>query len=800
MYLMNYEKDFVKLIDDIKSKPRGKELMKLTGITDDMTDIAQYTNTFFSRNGSNVADLTTDPNSNIKQRSVITYENEAPKGIFRINNYHQMWQRMLDRYGIDRANEAVRADIEGDIYIADFHAWNKPYCYAFSAMDILREGMPFIKQPHSEPAKHLDSFIQHVIQSTMYYSNSIAGAVAFPDLFPAMWFVYQKDKREGYPTSDPVMFERWVEQQMSIFTYTINQPYRSGTQSPFVNISVFDKGFLDDMFSELIWFDPDTDELVEIDLNGVDYLQRKYSEWFVKESEKNLFTFPILTSNMLVDESNGSREVIDHKFLRWTTEITKDRALFNLYTGRAGQLSSCVCSNEVIEVFDEDKQWRTVSMKQLWGEYATDPETEGYSAPKKELVVRGYNKTLGKVVNAFVTNLLRQPYTRLINVELADGHTFTGDELHQVWINGDKVVPLGEVKVGDTVPVVDGDSAAQVEVVEITDDISSDDPYVYDVEIDTTDHLFVHSNGVITHNCCRLRSDSEKMSQFFNSFGSGGVKIGSHRVCTVNLPRLAYLSSDFDDFIVRLIEKMELAHDILRTHRETLQDEIDQGLLPLYNLGLMDLQTQFSTVGIIGFYEALEMLGYDLADDTDNAIPAAQRVVEVMNKVNDDQSFKDGFMYNLEQIPGEAAAIKLAQKDHIVYGDDMKYDMYSNQFIPLVKKVPLATRVKVQGAFDQAMSGGSILHINLAEKVQSVDVLETLMEFAIKNGVVYFAPNYNIMECENGHTNVGKSDHCPECNGEIVENYTRVVGFYTPVSKWKEERRGEIDYESRVFV
>ena len=640
MYLMNYEKDFVKLIDDIKSKPRGKELMKLTGITDDMTDIAQYTNTFFSRNGSNVADLTTDPNSNIKQRSAITYINEAPKGIFRLNNYYQMWQRMRDEYGIDKANEAVRNDIEGDIYVNDFHLWNLPYCYAFSAMDILREGMPFIAQPKSKPAKHLDSFVQHLIQSVAYYSNSIAGAVAFPDIFPAMWFVYQKDKQEGYPTSDPVMFEKWVIQQFQLFTYTINQPYRSGTQSPFVNISVFDRGFLEDMFTGLTWIDPDTGDIVDIDLNGVDYLQRKYSEWFIEESEKNLFTFPIMTSNMLVDDRNGKREVIDKKFFHWTAEVTRDRALFNCFTGPSGQLSSC----------------------------------------------------------------------------------------------------------------------------------------------------------------CRLRSDSEKMKQFFNSFGSGGVKIGSHRVCTINLPRLAHLSVDLEDFLVRLMEKIELAHDVLRVHRQTLQDEIDQGLLPLYTLGMMDLQTQFSTVGIIGFYEALEMLGYDLAEGTENAIEAAQRVVEVMNKMNDEQSFKDGFMYNLEQIPGEAAAVKLAQKDHIVYGDDMNYDMYSNQFVPLVKKVPLATRVKVQGAFDASMSGGSILHINLAEKVQSVDVLEALMEFAIENDVVYFAPNYNIMECENGHTNVGKSHQCPECGGEITENYTRVVGFYTPVSKWKEERRGEIDYESRVFV
>ena len=65
---------------------------------------------------------------------------------------------------------------------------------------------------------------------------------------------------------------------------------------------------------------------------------------------------------------------------------------------------------------------------------------------------------------------------------------------------------------------------------------------------------------------------------------------------------------------------------------------------------------------------------------------------------------------------------------------------------------------------------------------------------------MYFAPNYNIQECSEGHTSVGKNEHCPKCGKEISENYTRVVGFYTPVSSWKSERQGKVDYESRVFV
>ena len=276
MNILNYEPEFEELLEKVEEMPNGKKLLDLSGISKSKLDINIFTENFIGKKDSNVADLSVDSNSNIKQRSAITYINEAPKGLFRLNNYHQIWRDIKNKKGTDRANEAIMADITGDIYIADEASWNIPYCYAFSAMDILEKGMPFIVSPHSKPAVHLDSFIQHIIQSTMYFSNSIAGAVAFPDFFPAISFVYQYDKSIGYPTSNPVEFDNWVNQQFQLFVYTINQPYRSGTQSPFVNISVFDKYFLEDMFGGLSWINPKTNEFVDIDLTLVDKLQKQF--------------------------------------------------------------------------------------------------------------------------------------------------------------------------------------------------------------------------------------------------------------------------------------------------------------------------------------------------------------------------------------------------------------------------------------------------------------------------------------------------------------------------------------------
>ena len=80
-----------------------------------------------------------------------------------------------------------------------------------------------------------------------------------------------------------------------------------------------------------------------------------------------------------------------------------------------------------------------------------------------------------------------------------------------------------------------------------------------------------------------------------------------------------------------------------------------------------------------------------------------------------------------------------------------------------------------------------------------MEMLLTLMNYAVENNVVYFAPNYNMAICEDGHVNVGKMKTCQKCGKPIERNMLRVVGFYTDISNWKSERQGKIDYESRVF-
>ena len=108
-------------------------------------------------------------------------------------------------------------------------------------------------------------------------------------------------------------------------------------------------------------------------------------------------------------------------------------------------------------------------------------------------------------------------------------------------------------------------------------------------------------------------------------------------------------------------------------------------------------------------------------------------------------------------------------------------------------------RLYIQGELDSYTSGGAILHINVDdEKPLSKKQFAKLMKAARDTNTVYFAINYAYSECANEHIIIGKKNTCPVCNAEIVQQYTRVVGFITPTRSWNKTRR-EFEYPHRVF-
>ena len=311
-------------------------------------------------------------------------------------------------------------------------------------------------------------------------------------------------------------------------------------------------------------------------------------------------------------------------------------------------------------------------------------------------------------------------------------------------------------------------------------------------------NLFVDDSVNSLSNCCRLKSDIRNLA-YFNSVGGTALKVGSVKVNTINLARLALDSENEEEYLEKLCERVWLILQALDAVRHIIKRNVEKGLLPNFSNNLVDFEHLYNTVGFIGIYETMKKFGYVYQDEFNNtyykpeAYTFGKRIFEVMRETMDDfiDEYKVDYQINCEQIPGESAAAKLMKKDKFFYPNATIYDLplYGNQFIPLGIKTTLQERIKIAAAFDSYCNGGSILHANIEAPFNSFEQAWDITHYIADQGVTYFAYNTKIQACAHNHAFYG--DVCPICGGPVATEYTRVVGFYVPVRTYSKERKEE---------
>lgn len=315
-----------------------------------------------------------------------------------------------------------------------------------------------------------------------------------------------------------------------------------------------------------------------------------------------------------------------------------------------------------------------------------------------------------------------------------------------------------------------------------------------------TFNIYINSGNKIA-SCCRLINDGSRMPARVDSFGNGGLNLGSHRVVTINLPRVAMQSEkSLERFYSILSTRLEECRDLLQIHRdEILKRRIDQGFLRFYKpLGWFSLSRMFSTIGIIGIYEMCYFMDQDIHQESGQKF-----VIDVLTFIEDfaiKTSKETGNSFNVEEIPGESVATKFVQKDKVLFGPEkIPFELYSNQYIPLIENISLPERISITGHFQDLLSGGGILHLNLQEKIEDPTIMQHLIEYAVSKGVSHLAVNYSFGLCENNHTTIsGNLENCPFCGKKIVSHLTRIVGYFTETTSWNKIRR-EYEFPNRVF-
>ena len=309
-------------------------------------------------------------------------------------------------------------------------------------------------------------------------------------------------------------------------------------------------------------------------------------------------------------------------------------------------------------------------------------------------------------------------------------------------------------------------------------------------------NFFVSDNVGVLSNCCRLLSDTSKLNAFINSIGGTALSVGSCRVSTINLVRIAYESKlNKKKYIEILKDRVLLDCKALESMRHIIKRNIDKGLLPNYQDGAVELDKQFCTIGGIGMYEVMDMFGLINTDEfgyksySDEAVEFATQILNTMNEVKD--NFECDFSFNIEMIPAENCAGVICQADNLIY-EQNKYFIYSNQWIPLTEKCTIQEKCRLGSLFDKLCGGGCIAHINIENRFSTEEEAWDMLNYVASNGVIYFAFTTKISVCENKHAFIGRNT-CPKCGKKIADTYSRVVGFYTPVSSYQKIRKKEFN-------
>ncbi len=310
-------------------------------------------------------------------------------------------------------------------------------------------------------------------------------------------------------------------------------------------------------------------------------------------------------------------------------------------------------------------------------------------------------------------------------------------------------------------------------------------------------NLFIDDSVTSLSNCCRLKSNIEDLG-YFNSIGGTALKVGSVKVSTVNLARIALEHGTSEkDYLVALRDMVELNCKALDAVRHIIQRNAEKGLLPNFSYGLVDFEHLYNTVGVIGIYETMKSFGYTREDEFGNTFytPEAdafgKKIFEVIHNTKDQFALDKDYKINCEQIPGESCAAKIQAADEMLFPETVVRDLplYGNQFIPLGIKTTLQERIRIASLFDSYCNGGSIAHINIEAPFNSFEQAWDMVNYIADQGLTYFAFNPRIQACKRNHAFFGT--RCPVCGGPVETEYTRIVGFYTPIKTWSKARKAE---------
>ena len=292
--------------------------------------------------------------------------------------------------------------------------------------------------------------------------------------------------------------------------------------------------------------------------------------------------------------------------------------------------------------------------------------------------------------------------------------------------------------------------------------------------------------------CCRLRLDLRELRKKSGGFFGSGESTGSIGVVTINMPRIAYLSENEEEYFERLNHMMDISARSLKIKRTVITRLLDEGLYPYTKRYLGTFENHFSTIGLVGMNEAClnaKWLREDLTHT--EAQEFTKKTLNHMRERLSDYQEKYGDLYNLEATPAESTSYRLAKHDKKRYPDIITAGScdgapyYTNSsHLPVGYTDDVFSALEIQDELQTLYTSGTVFHAFLGEKLPDWKAAANLVrKIAENHKLPYYtlSPTYSVCP-DHGYIS-GEVYTCPKC-GRQTEVYSRITGYYRPVQNW----------------
>lgn len=302
----------------------------------------------YSKSSENAASSSeTDPNSNVSMKNAANLEGEVFKSKNRRLQRRRMYKRLVSMFDRDIAKQYL-IDLENHIiYVHDEASTPvlKPYCGAITTYPLLCDGVGNVDNVTPFEPNDIASFSGQMTNLVFLVSSQLKGAVAVGDYFVSLnYYVIQQfgknwyDKLDVITTTDhclqPSTIRRDIRKGMKQFIYGINQPAGNRSyNSPFTNVSYYDKYYFKAMFEEFAYPDGSKPEW-----KAIDTLQRMFMELHRELRLIKPLTFPVSTIALVHD---GQKYLDDDYKNLCAEEWAKGGSFFCYNSDNPSSLASC---------------------------------------------------------------------------------------------------------------------------------------------------------------------------------------------------------------------------------------------------------------------------------------------------------------------------------------------------------------------------------------------------------------------------------------------------------------------------